>query len=128
MAAASRGIPSVLVVDDDAESLAALSEILTLEGYSVIPARNGAEALEHLRNSPHPRLMIVDLVMPAMDGRELLARKRRDPAIAAVPVIVMSGLDAKVEADASLTKPFQIEHLFRTMRMLMRQEPAVARV
>jgi CheY-like chemotaxis protein len=121
MAAGLRDSPSVLVVDDDAPSLAALAEILSFEGYSVLTAHNGTEALEKL-HSHSPSLMIVDMVMPNMGGGELLARKRGDPALAPIPVIVISGLDRAVEADARLSKPFDLEQLFRTIRDLLPQD------
>lgn len=89
--APSGGI-TVLVVDDDEEFRVIMGEVLAAEGCRVAQARNGAEALEVLR-SLTPDLLIVDLVMPVMNGVELLHRLSRDQRLAAIPVAVASSWD-----------------------------------
>ena len=82
---------TVLVVDDDSESCDALGEVLAKNGYDVVKAGNGAEALAYLHESPRPVLILLDLAMPVMDGWELLAGREDDPLLRAIPVLVLSG-------------------------------------
>ena len=71
-----------MVVDDDAGSLSALADILSLEGYLVETMSNGREALDHLRAAdPPPALIILDLFMPVMDGWQFLAEIKNDPKL-----------------------------------------------
>jgi CheY-like chemotaxis protein len=81
----------VLVVDDEPDVRAALCETLEREGYRVATAANGAEALEFLRREEPPFLIILDLVMPVLDGWAFLAERNEDPALRSIPVIVVSG-------------------------------------
>ena len=80
--------PRILIVDDDAATLASLSRAFALEGYTALTASSAARALERLEDEPVDAILS-DVVMPEMDGLELLARLReRAPE---VPVILMSG-------------------------------------
>jgi CheY-like chemotaxis protein len=116
------GSAKVLVVDDDAGSLAALADILSLEGYLVQTMSNGLEALEYLRAaSDPPSLIILDLFMPVMDGWQFLAEKKADPRLSQlrIPVVVVTALSAKVaEADAVIRKPIDLERLLHTVKTL----------
>jgi CheY-like chemotaxis protein len=80
----------ILIVEDDAEVLEAMSEALTEEGYAVATAKNGQEALDYLERSRAPDLIILDLTMPVMDGREFLERRRARADISAIPVMIVS--------------------------------------
>jgi len=81
----------ILVVDDDRDIRDSLVEVLGEHGYPVIGAGNGVEALEILRTSaPPPSLILLDLMMPVMDGREFRERQLENPALADIPVIVIS--------------------------------------
>jgi serine/threonine protein kinase len=91
-AAAERGI--VLVVDDDPNVQMALAIVLERQGLTVQVASNGLDALSVLRQGPLPQLILLDLMMPEMDGFQFLQMRQQDPAMAAIPVIVLSGLDA----------------------------------
>lgn len=110
---------SILIVDDDAGSLDALAEILSRQGYTVTTAGSGREAIERARNSPGLCLIILDLLIPDGDGRQLLDQKRNDAALAHVPVIVMSGLDEPVNADAQMRKPLDIDRLLKLVRLMI---------
>ncbi len=106
----------MLVVDDDPDILEALSEILEAEGYNVMRARNGQEALTCLAATP-PALILLDLMMPVMDGWEFAQRMRQQPAVAQIPIIVLSA-DRNVGAKARdigavghLPKPFELNDL-----------------
>jgi CheY-like chemotaxis protein len=81
---------TILVVEDDSAIREALRGILQGEGYAVETASNGHEALERLRHEPPPGLLIVDLVMPVLNGWDLCLALSRDPRLAALPVVVVS--------------------------------------
>jgi CheY-like chemotaxis protein len=102
--------PLVLVVDDDRDIRDVLAEVLAFEGYAVISAMHGAEALDLLREW-HADLIILDLMMPVMDGHAFLAAKRRDPAIFEIPVLaVTAATQLPVEgATVFMRKPFQLD-------------------
>jgi CheY-like chemotaxis protein len=88
---------SILVVEDDADLRAVTAAVLVINGYEVVEAADGEEALRRLRSDPTVGLILLDLRMPRMDGRAFRAEQLGDPALAAVPVVVVSG-----EADGSI--------------------------
>ncbi|WP_437726096.1 response regulator [Sorangium sp. So ce861] len=81
---------AILVIEDDQGVCDALAGVLSDEGYEVMTARNGAEALARLRGAPAPALIVLDLMMPMMDGYAFRAEQLRTPAIADVPVVVLT--------------------------------------
>jgi serine/threonine protein kinase len=83
----------ILVVDDNAAVRESLSEILEGQGYAVAAAANGREALDLLRNGPRPGLILLDLLMPVMDGWQFLQEYKQDPALASIPVVIISAAD-----------------------------------
>jgi CheY-like chemotaxis protein len=107
----------VLVVEDDTETLASISDLLRAEDYSVIEACNGQEALERLREPPLPSVIMLDLLMPVMDGREFLERRKQVPELARIPVVVMTaaGSTDKIDAALVLRKPVEPKHLLRAV-------------
>ncbi len=102
---------TILIVEDDDEIRELLSEMLTDKGYAVLTASDGEGALEVLRGSPAPCLIVLDLMMPKMDGWTLRTNLLADPALAAIPVVVLSGAaDLRggatgLQAAKVLTKP-----------------------
>ena len=82
---------SILVVDDDDDVRTMLCVVLSAEGYRVVGAENGLKALERIRNDGPPGLMFVDLMMPYMNGEDLIAALRQDPLLAGIPVAIISG-------------------------------------
>jgi CheY-like chemotaxis protein len=116
--------PVVLVVDDDPDILDALAEILEAEGYVIRRARNGKEALERLTPEP-PNLILLDLMMPVMDGWEFSHRIREIPSATGIPIIVLSadrnvGAKAKdIGAIGHLAKPFELNDLLQMVRGAM---------
>lgn len=112
---------SVLIVEDDPDVRETLSEILDEEGYRVECAADGREALEHLRNGPRPKLILLDLMLPGMDGWEFRRRQRQDPALASIPVAVLSGIgDMGLHADyldavEYFPKPFDLQALITSV-------------
>jgi CheY-like chemotaxis protein len=111
----------ILLVEDDADIRQDLAELLRDEGYSVMTASNGAEALGQLRGGMRPRLILLDLMMPVMNGWEFRVEQLKDPELASIPVVLLSGA-ADVHHNAStlrvydfLTKPIQLDRLFKTL-------------
>jgi len=124
------GTPSILVVDDTPANIGFLLETLSQAGYSVRVARDGDSALEQVQYSP-PYLVLLDAMMPGMDGFETCRRLRQMPALQQVPVIFMTALcsaEDKVRAFAAgasdyVTKPFQHEEvLARVQNQITRRQ------
>jgi CheY-like chemotaxis protein len=101
---------SILIVDDDAASTDSLTDILTGEGYAVAIARNGREALTRLHGASLPRLIILDLFMPVMDGWEFRREQLKDDALRHIPVVVMTGASvyAGIDANIIVHKPLDV--------------------
>lgn len=98
----------VLIVDDDFLLRESLSLILAGEGYMVAVAENGVEALKRLRSGERPGLILLDLRMPIMDGWRFRTEQQQDPALASIPVVLMTALN-EVRGDEDTLKP--AEHL-----------------
>ena len=113
--------PLVLVVEDDDDVRHSLAEVLAAEGFGVTEARHGAEALERLRTGPPPQLILLDLMMPVMNGWEFRDAQRAVPAWAAIPTVILSAVpearqDAKrLGADGYLIKPVDLPLLLSTV-------------
>lgn len=114
----------ILIVEDDLDIRSILSQLLLFEGYEVEEAADGAEALALLRKSRPPALILLDLMMPVMDGWQLRAELQRDPKLASVPVVIVSA-DVRAEQEASrlhaaglLKKPLQIDPLLELVRRI----------
>src|SRR5262249_33833533 len=107
----------VLVVDDNAAVREVMAGALASQGYRASTAADGREALELLRRGPLPDLILLDLMMPGMDGWEFLRQRRHDAALAAVPVIIVSALDedqaraVALGVAGHLQKPVGVEEL-----------------
>jgi CheY-like chemotaxis protein len=112
---------SVLVVDDEQAIREFLDDVLTGEGYQVSTATDGQAALTHLAAAP-PDLVLLDIMMPVLDGREVLRRMRADPKLSRVAVLVMSAAadPALLEGvDRFLPKPFDLDHLLSAVEELL---------
>lgn len=106
----------ILVVDDNDALRENLAEALELEGYSVSLASDGPSALSRLAEEPPPQVVLLDLNMPGMDGRELLSRIRGDGRLAGVRVVMTTGVSgARTDADALLVKPFGVKELLAAL-------------
>jgi CheY-like chemotaxis protein len=119
----------VLIVEDDADLREMMAQLLTLEGYQIETVANGREALEYLNDAPRPDVILLDLMMPIMDGWEFRRRQQDDPALADVPVIVLTALD-QAQARASdlngvdfLKKPLDFDRLLELVRRRCHPQP-----
>ena len=83
---------SVLIVEDHSSIREPLAALLRLKGHVVLEAEDGKDALAQLKMFPNPGLILLDLMMPVMDGWTFLDRKSRDPAIARIPVVILSAV------------------------------------
>ena len=81
---------SILLVDDDPDIRSAVKEFLHHEGFTVVPAPNGADALNTLRTGFRPNVIVLDIMMPVMDGWDFRAAQLADPSLRDIPVIVIS--------------------------------------
>jgi CheY-like chemotaxis protein len=106
---------TVFVVEDDVDTRDMMGRFLELEGFTVEVAANGKQALERLNAGVHPCVILLDLMMPVMDGWQFRSQQIRDAALASIPVIVVSaaGKDriGDIEANAYLSKPVDLEQL-----------------
>jgi len=118
----------IMVVDDTELNLKMVSAILLKDGYEVITARNGSEALEAIKTTP-PALAILDVMMPDMDGYTLCEHLRKTPTTAKIPIIILTalnGVEDKIKAfdsgaDDFLAKPFEPQELRARIKVLLRR-------
>lgn len=123
----------VLVVEDDEDIRADLTAILRVRGFSVTEAANGKEALARLREGERPCLIVLDLMMPVMNGWELRAAMLADAALADLPVVLVSG-KGRIPPDeertlapaAVLVKPFELSELLELVARYCAPGQAVA--
>ena len=117
----------VLVVEDDHDVRQAIAEVLEDNSYRAVEVANGREAIEALRARAatcKPCLILLDIMMPVMDGREFLEQQRQDPDLSDIPVVVLSAhasLDesaSDLRAAAYLRKPIRAETLLSAVRRL----------
>lgn len=112
---------TVLLAEDDVEIRDILQDLLEAEGYDVIPASHGRQALEFLegvRDAKLPDLVVLDLMMPLVDGVQVLTRMKADPVLSRIPVVVLSAVARERPAGAAafLRKPIPLQKLFDTIR------------
>jgi two-component system cell cycle sensor histidine kinase/response regulator CckA len=113
----------VLIVEDDTDIREALDGLLSTEGFRVTGCCNGREALDCLHSSSKPDLIVLDLMMPVMDGWQYRVAQKHDPALATIPVVALSAdvtaKAAAIDADAYLKKPVDYETLIDTIDRLL---------
>ena len=115
-------MPSVLLVDDDEAVRRTIARFLTAEGFEVVEANNGLEALNYLRTGAGVSVIVLDLPMPVMDGRTFRREQRLDPVLDRIPVVVLSGADAdrfpELEAAETFEKPVRMSEVAEAVRRL----------
>ena len=120
--------PSVLIVDDDSDFRRVLGEALADEGYRIVEAVNGKEALDRLAVE-HPQLMLVDLLMPTMSGLELLQKVRKTPTLRGIPVVVITAANdamLSIKLDVPVIYKGDIETVLRVVRRSLPSREASA--
>jgi CheY-like chemotaxis protein len=116
--------PSVLIVEDDPDTREMIGRFLELEGFTVAFAANGKQALDRLDAGTPTCVILLDLMMPVMDGWEFRRQQIRQARLARIPVVVVSAagqdLIEQIHADHYLTKPLDLEELLRTVTRFCR--------
>jgi len=118
---------TVLLVDDDARNIFALSSALERRGINVLTATTGNEAIERVQSTPGLAIVLMDIMMPGMDGYQTMQIIRANPAFSRLPIIALTAKAMKgdrekcLEAGASdyLAKPVDTEQLLSVLRMWM---------
>ncbi len=111
----------VLIVEDDADLREMMAQLLSLEGFKARSASNGRDALDYMHESgDRPDVILLDLMMPVMDGWEFRRYQQQDPELAGIPVVVLSALDPSragdLHPDAFLKKPLDFDRLLDIVR------------
>jgi len=113
----------ILLVDDDTANLEVLGDVLRAEGYAVVCARNGAEAMACLRTAD-PDVVMLDYVMPLMDGATMCGKLRGDESTRSIAILMTSGLPEDMVRprcdlyDAFLQKPYDVPDVLSTLERL----------
>jgi CheY-like chemotaxis protein len=127
----TQDIRRVLLVDDDTANLEVLSEVLRAEGYIVVCARNGAEALACLR-SAQPDIVMLDYVMPTMDGATMVRKLKDDVSTSGIGIVMTSGLPEDMVRprcqayDAFLQKPYEVDQVLSMLASLAKSRDVLA--
>jgi CheY-like chemotaxis protein len=122
--------PLVLLVEDDLDLRETTALLLEDEGYQVCAVQNGREALNQLLDGPLPGVILLDMLMPVMNGWEFRAQQQRDPRLAAIPVVVVTAsrdhLPSSLFPDGSavLRKPFDLDDLLANVQRYCSPPPA----
>ncbi len=110
----------MLVVEDDPDLRGALCECLSLEGYEVLSASDGEQALTQLAHEPLPHAIVLDMVMPVLDGPATLERIRSNDAWSRIPVVLASADPAAARtSERHVTKPYRVSELVAVLGELV---------
>jgi len=112
----------ILIVEDDDDLRTVVSDLLADLGYRVASAVNGRDALDYLRANRAPALIVLDLMMPVMDGVEFCRRRLRDPALRSIPIFLFTARGqsiANISAVRVLKKPLVVSEFIDAVRSVM---------
>ena len=118
----------ILIVEDDAENAASLREVLQEEGYAIERAADGADALQLLKDGMRPDLLLVDLMMPNIDGWKLATALREDTNLRSIPIVLLTAdargkeAAAQLGVNAYLSKPVDLGMLLDTVSLHYKSE------
>jgi CheY-like chemotaxis protein len=114
----------ILVIDDDDDIRNTIIQSFGDEGYRVFGARHGKEALEKLRNgAPLPCVILLDIMMPIMDGRAFRAEQLLDPRLCEIPIVVVTAnanlheMENELKTSGALRKPVSLKQLFKVAEL-----------
>jgi CheY-like chemotaxis protein len=116
---------TILVVDDHVDLRDAIAMLLEGEGYDVVDAADGHQALKFLRSGKNVAAIVLDLAMPVMDGWQFLAERKSDPVLGSIPTIVVTGVTDATKRQTELgnlpvfPKPFHFDELFAALRQAL---------
>ncbi|NOR47614.1 MAG: response regulator [Methanosarcinaceae archaeon] len=118
----------ILIVDDELDALTALKRALEADNYNVVEAADGLSAIEKVKTEK-PNVVLLDLMMPEMDGIEACKHLKSDPKYKHIPIIMLTAkgeIDNKIEgiemgADDYVTKPFNLHELKARIKMVLRR-------
>ena len=118
--------PLILVAEDDATTLKLISAQLSRRGYEVATATNGQQALEFVQRR-RPAAMVLDWLMPVMQGIEVCSRVKADPATSSIPVVILTSKVSEIDveegfrrgADEYITKPFDVAELEQVLQRVI---------
>ncbi len=120
-------LPSVIVVEDDPDIREAICDMLEFEGYPVVAFENGKEALERMHESPNPGLILLDLMMPVMNGVQFLRARQTDESLSEIPCFVVSAVGKQKDvlregASGFLRKPVDANDILDIVRAHIHRE------
>lgn len=118
---------SVLIVEDDRDTREMLGRFLELEGFDVQTAANGELALKVLQDEDRPSVIILDLMMPVMNGWQFRVAQQSDPNLSQIPVVVVTAAGVRedipaINADGWLSKPVDFDRLLATIGPLCQRQ------
>jgi CheY-like chemotaxis protein len=122
--------PLILLVEDDFVLRMSLSELLMAEGFRVESCADGRDAYRRLHLMPRPDVILLDIMLPHVDGLELRAMQKKSAVMSDIPVVVITAYDlSRTNADelglsTRFSKPIDTEKLVLTLRDLVRKRPA----
>ena len=122
--------PKILVIEDEPDILEVVQYNLEREGYKVVPCRNGEQGLSRIRTD-NPDLVVLDLMLPGMDGVEVCRQVKSDPVTRAIPIVMVTAkgeesdivLGLGIGADDYITKPFSPRELVARVKVVLRRGP-----
>jgi CheY-like chemotaxis protein len=114
--------PRILIVDDDEEIRESLGELLKDEGFEIVEAGDGLDALARLSEETLPNVILLDLMMPNMDGWKFHSEIQKDAALASIPIVIMTaagdGVASTIDVKDILHKPFTLEQVMAVISRL----------
>lgn len=122
-------MPVVLVVEDDSDIRDAIADVLRVDGVEVLTASDGVEALDAIYGTPKPDVILLDLMMPDVNGWEFVKIKNKSPELRGIPIIVLTAMDSQIARAGGLEgtqmlihKPFELHQLLRAIHVLTKDK------